>query len=441
MSNIDLQNQLERCKRQFQKIYNRLEFNQHLNNKKALFLNMRNYYTYCCDGEYEVFDTLPLTFHIKNGQNDPEYYRFEEYYKQESLNCQRNKNRKNIWIIKPGENTNRGTGIKVEQEIGRIRNLVHQYCGGNRTMILQKYIDNPLLVQRRKFDIRCFSLVTCVNGVLKAYFYRDGYIRTASKEYSASAPNLNNKFIHLVNDAVQKYSEDYGKYEPGNKLSYCELQRYLAVTHPDKKIHLERDIIMQIKKIVTDTIRATFHVLDSKKRLNSFELFGYDFMFDDAFKPFLIEVNSNPSLEPSSNLLTKLFNQMLDNTFRLAIDPLFPPTDGFSMKKGAIGIEMCPENRYDLIFDERIDGPGLRKKFDQIGKKELEEIQSINELEGSEDEQENEAEQDEAEAGAPEPNNEPEENEPIKMEEEEREAYEQSEGQEDAEEAEYEEEK
>lgn len=48
---------------------------------------MRNYYTYCCDGEYEVFDTLPLTFHIKQGQSDPEYYRFEEYYKQEQFNC------------------------------------------------------------------------------------------------------------------------------------------------------------------------------------------------------------------------------------------------------------------------------------------------------------------------------------------------------------------
>lgn len=88
-------------------------------------------------------------------------------------------------------------------------------------MILQKYIDNPLLYQRRKFDIRCFALVTCINGVLKAYFYRDGYIRTSSKEYSMA--NLYNKYIHLVNDAVQKYSDDYGKYEPGNKLSYTEL--------------------------------------------------------------------------------------------------------------------------------------------------------------------------------------------------------------------------
>ena len=190
-------------------------------------------------------------------------------------------------------------------------------------MIVQKYIDNPLLYQRRKFDIRCFSLVTCINGVIKAYFYRDGYLRTASREYSMN--NLQNKFIHLVNDAVQKYSEDYGKYEPGNKLGYGAFQKYLTQTYPDKKIHFERDIMVQIKKIVTDTVRATFHLLDSKRRLNSYELFGYDFMFDDNFKPFLIEVNSNPSLEPSSNLLTKLFTQMLDNTFRIAIDPLCPP--------------------------------------------------------------------------------------------------------------------
>lgn len=168
-------------------------------------------------------------------------------------------------------------------------------------MILQKYIDNPLLYQRRKFDIRCFSLVTSVNGIIKAYFYRDGYIRTSSKEYSAT--NLYNKYVHLVNDAVQKYSEDYGKYEPGNKLTYCELQKFFTTQYPEKKINLERDILMQVKKIVTDTIRATFHVLDSKKRLNSFELFGYDFMFDDHFKPYLIEVNSNPSLEPSNNHL------------------------------------------------------------------------------------------------------------------------------------------
>ena len=120
------------------------------------------------------------------------------------MKCKLNKNRKNVWIIKPGENSNRGNGIKVESELSRIRGLTQSYCSGNgaRTMILQKYIDNPLLYQRRKFDFRCFSLVTSHNGVMKAYFYRDGYLRTSSKEYNHQNFNLHNKYIHLVNNAV-----------------------------------------------------------------------------------------------------------------------------------------------------------------------------------------------------------------------------------------------
>ena len=141
---MDLKMQLERCKKQMQKVYNKLEFNQHLNNKKALFINMRNYYSYCCDQE-DVYDTLPLTFHIKTGTNDAEYQKFSQYFENENQKCRQNKNRKNIWIIKPGENSNRGNGIKVEQDINKIRGLVHSYCHGTKTMILQKYIDNPLL--------------------------------------------------------------------------------------------------------------------------------------------------------------------------------------------------------------------------------------------------------------------------------------------------------
>ena len=48
-----------------------------MNNKKALFLNMKNYYEAM---EVEVFETLPHTFHIKNGLDDPEFHRFKTYY-------------------------------------------------------------------------------------------------------------------------------------------------------------------------------------------------------------------------------------------------------------------------------------------------------------------------------------------------------------------------
>ena len=35
-------------------------------------------------------------------------------------------------------------------------------------------------------------------------------------------------------------------------------------------------------------------------RKNTFEMFGYDFMFDEFYNSYLIEVNSSPSMEYST---------------------------------------------------------------------------------------------------------------------------------------------
>lgn len=55
-----------------------MEFNDHLNNKKALYLNMKNFYEN--NTSLSVFDTLPVTFHIKQGTKDDEYNQFVEYF-------------------------------------------------------------------------------------------------------------------------------------------------------------------------------------------------------------------------------------------------------------------------------------------------------------------------------------------------------------------------
>ena len=42
------------------------------------------------------------------------------------------------------------------------------------------------------------------------------------------------------------------------------------------------------------------------------------------------------------------------------MDPLFPPPEGYSLKKSVVN-DICPENRFQLIFDERVDGEGLEE--------------------------------------------------------------------------------
>lgn len=97
--------------------------------------------------------------------------------------------------------------------------------GTLRTFIVQKYMENPLLFYGRKFDIRHFLLITCVNGVFKAYWFEEGYVRTSSSSFSLKRGS--NLYVHLTNDAVQKNSEDYGKFEEGNKVSYSKLNKYI----------------------------------------------------------------------------------------------------------------------------------------------------------------------------------------------------------------------
>ena len=48
-------------------------------------------------------------------------------------------------------------------------------------------------------------------------------------------------------------------------------------------------------------------------------------MVDTQLNVWLIEVNTNPCLEESCGYLAKLLPKMIDNAFRIAVDPIFPP--------------------------------------------------------------------------------------------------------------------
>ena len=53
--------------------------------------------------------------------------------------------------------------------------------------------------------------MTSQNAIHKSYWFEEGYIRTSSTVFTLK--NLSNKMIHLTNDAIQKKSEEYGKFE------------------------------------------------------------------------------------------------------------------------------------------------------------------------------------------------------------------------------------
>ena len=51
-----------------------------------------------------------------------------------------------------------------------------------------------------------------------------------------------------------------------------------------------------------------------------FEMFGYDIMIDDDFNCWLIEVNSSPAMDYSTDVTERLVKMVLEDTVKVVID-------------------------------------------------------------------------------------------------------------------------
>lgn len=83
------------------------------------------------------------------------------------------------------------------------------------------------------------------------------------------------------------------------------------------------DILLRIKDLVIDCYVAASNLLNPNKRENVFEVMGFDFMIDEDFRVWLIEVNTNPYFGVVNDNLPKFIDNLVDDTFRLTVDKLF----------------------------------------------------------------------------------------------------------------------
>ena len=72
-----------------------------------------------------------------------------------------------------------------------------------------------MLINKRKFDVRVWVLI---NQDMEVYFFKEGYLRTSAFEYKLD--NCKDPMVHLTNNAIQKNSKLYGRFEDGNQLDF-----------------------------------------------------------------------------------------------------------------------------------------------------------------------------------------------------------------------------
>ena len=111
-----------------------------------------------------------------------------------------------------------------------------QLAKNGKIMVIQKYMESPLLIDKRKFDIRAYVLCTDFEPEgFRAYFFPLIYIRTSAVKYNIK--NLDDKLIHLVNDAVQKKGEGYS--EKGSNKEACKMSQLEFETWVSRNLNVD----------------------------------------------------------------------------------------------------------------------------------------------------------------------------------------------------------
>ena len=117
-----------------QRVHNHLEFSGFIGNKKSLLSCMTAYYRY----HKTPIDnySIPLTFYVSEAANEKEFAVFREVFleREKQLYQSDNSRRNNTWIIKPGENSNRGHGIVLSSSLSDISGKVRE---GRHSHVIQ----------------------------------------------------------------------------------------------------------------------------------------------------------------------------------------------------------------------------------------------------------------------------------------------------------------
>jgi len=102
------------------------------------------------------------------------------------------------YIVKPSASS-QGKGIFITSNFQEVSQL-------KQSSIVCEYIDNPLLLDGYKFDLRIYVALMSVNP-LRLYIYEEGLVRLATIKYTqATAGAKYNQYTHLTNYSLNKHN-------------------------------------------------------------------------------------------------------------------------------------------------------------------------------------------------------------------------------------------
>lgn len=221
-----------------------------------------------------------------------------------------------VWIRKP-EGRGRGIGVEPFNDVERW--LASRVApGAHGAELVQRYIENPLLLDGTKSEIRSYVLVASADPLL--VLYHDGTVRLTSLPFVRG--DWSNPLVHVTNTYRQKRA-DPGAYETRS----AELKWTLSALGRDVYARgLTGDpgwIDATLRPALIAMIRAVVRALASSlvRRRGSFQLLGMDsILTDDLEDLWLTEVQLGPGLSVDNPIKAELIPAMVQEAAAIVLE-------------------------------------------------------------------------------------------------------------------------
>ncbi|KAM7139428.1 inactive polyglycylase TTLL10 isoform 1-T3 [Macrochelys suwanniensis] len=234
-----------------------------------------------------------------------------------------------IWICKP-TCSNQGRGIFLLKNQAGVDSLQAKLQSieedplyrkvpykAPQARIVQRYIQKPLLLEGKKFDVRSYLLIACT--VPYVLFFGHGYVRLTCTHYDATSDDLT---AHLTNQYMQKKNPLYSQLKEETVWRMERFNSYVNDKFRQAK-GLPKDWVFTVfTKRMQQIMMQCFLAVKSKLecKLGYFDLIGCDFLIDENFKVWLLEMNANPALHTNCAVLQGIIPTVVNETLDLALE-------------------------------------------------------------------------------------------------------------------------
>ena len=229
-------------------------------NSKIKRIDLAHYLIFHCKFEFfrhfYPMDGLPETYAIKNGT----WFSSKPTPKD------------TIYFLKEPK-ADATKGINIFNDLDTIEQKTRE--DPNDFFIVQPAIKNPLLLDKKKFDIRIYcALVTndSINSVLRVY--KHGYIKLCEEQYDAKSDNPYAQMSNINSDNSNLDSR---------RINF------------DPSFELYETLFPKIIKIIQNIFNVAMPHFANVTGDQVVWATAWDFIFDENHNPYLIEINNSPA--------------------------------------------------------------------------------------------------------------------------------------------------